>query len=121
MKKTTLFLLFILSIGFANAQFTVTTIVDENFESSTATSSPYANGFPSSFLCLSQQAWNTASATKNVNPYTGTLWKDCFSDNTTAANKTYSNQSFAEEGAGVSGGTQCLLVTLPDLPFDNGT
>ena len=107
MKKITLLLLTCFLIEHVNAQIVYPTVLTETFET--------AKGFPANFNVLGQQAWVTSSATKNVNPYTGTFWKDLYST-AAAADKTYSANIIAEERAGGKG-NQCLKFNLTALAF----
>ena len=107
MKKITLLLLSCIFIAHVNAQIVYPTVLTETFET--------AKGFPADFNVLGQQAWVTSSATKNVNPYTGTIWKDLYST-AAAADKTYSANIIAEERAGGTG-SQCLKFNLTALAF----
>jgi len=107
MKKITFSLMaFVLTLTL-QAQITYSPVLTEGFET--------ANGFPANFNALGQQAWATASATKNAYPYTGTIWKDLYS-NAAAADKTYSANVVAEERTG-GAGSQCLKFNLTGQTF----
>jgi hypothetical protein len=93
------------------AQIVYETVITENFETT--------DGFPSDFMVKAQQAWLTVNATNNPNPYTGTIWRDMFSDVKPAAKKTYVTTIVAENRTGGTG-TQCLKFDIKNETFTDG-
>lgn len=102
--------------GIAKAQLGFKTIVNESFESSAATSAPFANGFPADFSVTGQTGWTAATPA-----HTGACWKDVYS-NASAAVKTYKTEISTDVKTPVAGAnTQSLKLSLKDETFNNGT
>lgn len=105
MKKITLLLLLVCAATIAQAQITYTNVYTDGFET--------ANGYPSNFLCKKQTLWATSNTNLNANVYTGSLWKDFYS-NGIAANKTY---QVAVDLTSPHSGSQCLKFSVNNSIF----
>ena len=121
MKKITLLMMVFLATMALNAQIVYNTVLTEDFEATTKDFTigvvPFkTGGFPATFSVQKQTIWSTLNATLNINPTTGTLWKDLYSNNSTAANKTYSAVAVAENRLGGTG-SQCIKFNLTGVAF----
>jgi hypothetical protein len=121
MRKITLLLTTIVVTMAVNAQIVYNTVLTDNFETATSDFTIGATtfktgGIPSNFSVLKQTIWTTYNATNNPYIYTGSVWKDIFSNNATAANKTYSVVAVAETRPGGTG-SQCLKFNMTGLAF----
>ena len=90
------------------AQITYTTVLTDNFETT--------DGYPSNLIVKGQQAWLTLNATNNPYPYTGTIWRDVFSDAKPSTKKTYVTSIVAENRTGGIG-SQCLKFDIKNETF----
>jgi hypothetical protein len=108
MKKITLLFLFCILIAGLEAQIVYQTVLTDNFETT--------DGYPSNFSVKGQAAWVTLNAANNPYPYTGTIWKDVFSDAKPTSKKTYSIAVVAENRTGGTG-SQCLKFTIKNETF----
>lgn len=112
MKKTTLIIAVLCIAGIAKAQLGFKTIVNESFESTTATDAPYANGFATDFIQTGQTAWKSEDL-----KYSGNLWRDLYSN---AANnmKNYSVEISTDVKTPIAGiNTQSLKINIKDETF----
>ncbi len=108
MKKITFFILLVLGLSNLEAQIVYQTVLTDNFETN--------NGYPSNFTVKAQSAWTTLNTTNNPYPYTGTIWKDVFSDVKPASKKTYVTSIVAENRSGGTG-SQCLRFDIKNETF----
>ena len=108
MKKITFMFLAVVLTFALEAQITYTTVLTDNFETT--------DGYPANFTVKAQSAWATMNATNNPNPYTGTIWKDVFSDVKPASKKTYITSIIAENRTGGTG-SQCLKFDIKNETF----
>lgn len=112
MTKTTLIIAVLCIAGIAKAQLGFKTIVNESFESTTATDAPYANGFVTDFIQTGQTAWKSEDL-----KYSGNLWRDLYSN---AANnmKNYSVEISTDVKTPIAGiNTQSLKINIKDETF----
>lgn len=112
MTKTTLIIAVLCIAGIAKAQLGFKTIVNESFESTTATDAPYANGFATDFIQTGQTAWKSEDL-----KYSGNLWRDLYSN---AANnmKNYSVEISTDVKTPIAGiNTQSLKINIKDETF----
>lgn len=121
MKKITFFLFVAIATLSANAQITYNTVFTDDFETANqdfviGSTTFKTGGIPANMSIYKQSIWSTYSATNNPYPYTGTLWKDVYSSNSTAANKTYRVSAVPEERTGGTG-TQCLRFDMTGSAF----
>ena len=121
MKKFTFLIVAAFAVVALQAQISYTTVLTDDFEPSTkdfliGSTTFKTGGIPSNFSVLKQTIWTTFSAANNPYIYTGSVWKDIFSNNTTAANKTYSVIAVAENRLG-GAGSQCLKFNMTGLAF----
>lgn len=108
MKKLVLLTLATCAWGFISAQIIYPEIRKDMFENS--------DGVPSNMNVYKQTTWTALNTTNNPYPYTGTLWKDLYSDNKTASKKTFRVVAISEERTGGSG-TQCIKLEIPNIVF----